>query len=212
MTVSSVNSKVSAVGKAAYVYDSSDDTWYPVAGSTNPGANIDWTGTQSFAATTTFKNSVVAQKGINVYLNATIRNAAMPSPVTGAMCFLQTTPPQLQYYDGSAWRLYGDDALLSTKNSSLTIAFEDAGRTLDIDSSSNVTVSIPKNSVTAFPIGSQISFIQSGTGSITFAAVDGAVTSILSKNSNKKIASRYSAATLIKKSTDAWYLIGDLTA
>lgn len=201
---------VSAVGKAAYIYDAATTTWYPIAGSTNPGADIDWTGTQSFANTTTFKGGVIARLGTNNFQNAATRDSAIPSPVAGTVCFIQDTK-QLQYYD-NGWKIYGDNALLSTKTAGFTIALADSGRTFEMDSPTSIVVTVPKNVTVAFPVGTQISFIQTGVGAITFAVADSLVTTILSKNSNKKIAARYSAATLIKKSADAWYLIGDLTA
>jgi beta-lactamase superfamily II metal-dependent hydrolase len=61
-----------------------------------------------------------------------------------------------------------------------------------------------------FPTGTQIAFIQVGAGQTTFAAGPGV--EILSKNSNKRISARYSPATLIKRDTNTWILIGDLTA
>ena len=201
---------ISSVGKAAYIYDAATTTWYPLAGSTNPAADIEWTGTQSFTNTATFKGGVIARLGSNNFQNAAARDSAIPSPVAGTVCFIQDTK-QLQYYD-NGWKIYGDNALLSTKTSAFTIALADSGKTFEVDSSTNVAVTIPKNATVAFPVGTQLSFIQTGAGTVTFAAADTLVTTILSKNSNKKIAARYSAATLIKKSTDSWYLIGDLTA
>jgi hypothetical protein len=210
MAVSSANSLVSSVGKAAYIYDGTDDTWYPVAGSTNPGAHFTCTGNHSFGQPTTFDKNILAKNGINNFANIAARDAAITAPVAGIVCFIQDIN-QLQYYS-NGWKVYGDNALLSSKTSSFTLALTDAGRTIEFDSATNVTVTIPKNVTVAFPIGTQISVIQTGAGAVSFAAADGTVTTILSKNSNKKIAARYSAATLIKKSTDSWYLIGDLTA
>lgn len=210
MAISSANSLVSSVGKVAYIYDGTDDTWYPVAGSTNPAANITWTGNHSFGQPTTFDKNILAKNGINNFANVAARDAAITAPVAGIVCFIQDIN-QLQYYS-NGWKVYGDDAHLASKTAGFTLALSDSGKTLEVDSATNVVVTIPKNVTVAFPVGSQLSFIQAGAGAVTFAAADGTVTTILSKNSNKKISARYSAATLIKKSTDSWYLIGDLTA
>jgi hypothetical protein len=48
------------------------------------------------------------------------------------------------------------------------------------------------------------------TGAVTF--VQGSGVNILSKNSNKNIASRWSGATIVKTDTNTWVLIGDLIA
>jgi hypothetical protein len=80
-----------------------------------------------------------------------------------------------------------------------------------LDSTSDITVTIPLNSVVPFIVGQRFDFIRLNTGNVTFAAGDVAV-GLQSKNSNKKIAARYSGATLIKIDTNNWILIGDLTA
>jgi hypothetical protein len=76
--------------------------------------------------------------------------------------------------------------------------------------SSGHTVTIPTNAQVPFQIGTQIAFVQIGLGQTSFTSVLGV--EILSKNSNKKISARYSPATLIKRDTNTWILIGDLTA
>jgi hypothetical protein len=79
---------------------------------------------------------------------------------------------------------------------------------MNVSSANNVT--IPTNTEVPFLTGTQIAFIQVGSGQTTFAASPGV--EILSKNSNKRISARYSPATLIKRDTNTWILIGDLTA
>jgi hypothetical protein len=59
-------------------------------------------------------------------------------------------------------------------------------------------------------VGTQIAFIQTGAGQLVFVPASGVT--LLSKNSNRKVAARYSPATLIQKSANTWVLIGDLTA
>ena len=81
---------------------------------------------------------------------------------------------------------------------------------MTIDSPSNLDVTIPPNSSAPFPIGSRLDVVRVGTGTVTF--VQGSGVTINSKNSNKKIAARYSAASIIKTDTNTWVLIGDLTA
>jgi len=98
------------------------------------------------------------------------------------------------------------------------LAQVDSGKTIDIDSSTAVVVTIPANSAVAFPVGTQIAFIQIGVGQVSFAPDTGVT--LLSKGigasptipGNRKISARYSAATLIKRSENVWTLIGDLTA
>ena len=79
------------------------------------------------------------------------------------------------------------------------------------DSGTDIIITVPKDSVTAFPIGTSIDFIVGGTGEVDFAPVDGDV-AILSLSSYKSILGQYSAVSLIKTAADAWVLIGALKA
>ena len=210
-------STISNVGKVAYVYDQPNDTWHPVAGYTNTTEPFAWSGAHNFSNTVNFNSVLNAKAGINNFLDAAARDLAITSPINGIVVFVRQTNAgavinQIQYYFNGAWRVYGENASLVTKTSNHTLELADAGRTLDVDVATANTITIPTNASVSFLIGAQIAFIQTGAGQTSFAAANSITTTILSKNSNKKIASRYSPATLIKKDTDTWILIGDLTA
>lgn len=210
-------STISNVGKIAYVYDEASDTWYPVAGMTDASADFSWSGDHTFSAAGSITSAapIVASNGLNAFTNTTDRATKVPSPVNGAFAFVPVNNVmEIQYYYAGSWRVFTDNAYLSEKLASFTLTTTDVGRTIEANSSSTVTVTIPLDSVTNFTIGTQIAFIQSGTGQINFVgATDGTNTvSLLSKNSNKKTAARYSQAILVKKAANTWYLMGDLTA
>lgn len=210
-------STISEIGKVAYIYDQPSDTWYPVAGYTNTSEPFSWSGVHSFSNTVNFNSVLNAKAGINNFVDPAARDAAITSPTNGIVAFVRQTNTgavlnQIQYYFNGAWRVYGENAGLLTKTAGHVLEISDAGRTIDMDSANANTVTIPTNASVPFLIGTQIAFIQTGPGQTSFAAANGVTTTILSKNSNKKIASRYSPATLIKKDTDTWILIGDLTA
>jgi hypothetical protein len=208
-------STISGIGKVAYLYHQPTDTWHPMAGYTNTTENFTWSGTHQFSSTTTFTSVLNARAGINNFQDIAARNAAIPSPTNGIVAFVRQTNEgallnQIQYYFNGAWRIYGENANLLSKTGSFTLSLADAGRTLDTISSTSQTVTIPTNASVPFQIGTQISFIQTGAGQIVFLAASGVT--LLSKNSNKKVAARYSSATLIYKALNTWVLIGDLTA
>ena len=210
-------STISNVGKVAYVYDQPNDTWHPVAGYTNTTEPFAWSGAHDFSNTVNFNSVLNAKAGVNNFADAAARDAAITAPTNGIVVFVRQLNAgavinQIQYYFNGAWRVYGENASLVTKTSNHTLELADAGRTLDVDVATANTITIPTNASVSFLIGAQIAFIQTGAGQTSFAAANSITTTILSKNSNKKIASRYSPATLIKKDTDTWILIGDLTA
>lgn len=93
---------------------------------------------------------------------------------------------------------------------SVTLALSDAGKILISAAAGAHNITVPPNSSVAFDVGTQIDFIQFGAGQPTFVAGSGVT--IFSKASYVKISAQYAAATLVKGSTNGWYLLGDLSA
>lgn len=106
-----------------------------------------------------------------------------------------------------------DPALLcfSPQTDSYTLALADAGKMVQMGKATAQTLTVPKNSVVAFGVGTQILIEQSGAGQVTIAPVDGDVT-IQSADSALKTAKQYSVAGLVKLATDTWLVMGDVIA
>lgn len=203
----------STPSKVAYMYDATTLTWYPIAGVANTTVDYEWQGVHVFNGLNTIINSVdtsvkhlIAKNGVNIFPDATNRDDDLNTPpAVGTVCYL-TNPGKLEIYNGSDW-ISLTSSTLSTKTDDYTLTQHDAGKTIIVDSASDKTITI--SSGLEFASGERVDIIRKGSGNVT---IGGAV-SILSKNSNKKIAAQYSGATLIKTDdTDTWILIGDLTA
>ena len=208
-------STVSSTSKVAYMYDQVSDTWYAVAGTANTNVAYSWNAAHTFGSVVTVNDVIRAKGGVNRFQNPTARNTIIPSPVKGTVCFVEQTDGgtdinQVQIYNGTSWVGMLDTATLSTKTTDYNLGLADAGQTLLIDSTIDRTVTVPLNSAVPFAIGQRLDVVRLNTGNVTFAGAVGVT--INSKNSNKKIAARYSGATLIKYDTNTWVLIGDLTA
>lgn len=210
---------ITNIGKIAYILQ--NGVWHPLAGMTDTSADFQWTGDHEFDGsvvfdgTSTVNGSLVAKNTLNFFTSSSNRNSAIPSPVNGTIAYVVSdSVVQPQFYYNGQWNIVGSNAYLNEKTSGYTLALDDAGKTFDLNFSSTGTVTIPLNSNVAFPIGSQIAFIRSGAGGVTFAGQTSGLNSVtlLSKNSNKSIAARYSQAVLVKKAENTWYLFGDLTA
>ena len=93
---------------------------------------------------------------------------------------------------------------------SYTLVLSDNGKLVEVANASAITVSIPTNS-TAFPIGSQITVLQSGVGQITIAAATPGTTTV-NATPGLKLRAQWSSAVLIKRNTEQWVVIGDLVA
>ena len=99
--------------------------------------------------------------------------------------------------------------VIDTKTDSYTLLLTDAGETLEMNSASANTVTIPLNSSVAFAIGTTLDIIQYGAGQTTIVAAGGVT--LRSKGAALKLTGQYSGATLYKRDTDEWVIVGDLT-
>ena len=89
-----------------------------------------------------------------------------------------------------------------------TLGAADDSKLVEMNVSIANTVTVPTNASVGFPIGTEITIIQQGTGQTTIAAAGGVT--LRSAGGLLNLASQYSAATLIKRGTNEWYVIGDL--
>jgi len=95
-------------GKATYVYNAADDTWYQVSGKTDISGTFEWTGLHTHLSSLTALDNFTAKKGINNFLNPTARDASITSPTAGSLCVIRQnnsgdTINTLQIYSGSEW-------------------------------------------------------------------------------------------------------------
>jgi hypothetical protein len=96
----------------------------------------------------------------------------------------------------------------NTQTSSYTLVLSDASKIIDMNVGSANTVTVPNNSSVAFPIGTEITVMQYGAGNTTIVAASGVT--FRSKDFSTRIGDQYTGATLIKRDTNEWYLIGNI--
>lgn len=105
----------------------------------------------------------------------------------------------------------GEQAGINTQTgTAYTLALSDKGKVVEMNNGSANTLTIPANSDVAFPVNSRVDIVQYGAGQTTIAGASGVV--IYSSDGNVKLNKQYSGATLYKRSTNGWVLIGDLVA
>ena len=206
-------------GKVAYIYDEATDKWYAISGAVNTAASYVWTGTQTFNSTVVANDVINAKGGVNNFLNPTVRDSVLTSPTNGIVAFIRQDTSgnvinQLQYYHNGRWRIYGDSSFLSSVTSSRSLTLDDAGKTLVVDSSSSVTLTVPLNATAAFDKGQKIEVYRIGSGSVTIQRESSGM-SILSKDqagvsTYATIDARYGKVTLVKIDTNTWIVYGDI--
>jgi len=101
------------------------------------------------------------------------------------------------------------DVAVNAQTASYTLALTDRNNLVEISNASANTLTVPPNSTVAFPIGAQISILQTGAGQTTITAGAGVT---INSTPGLKCRTQWSSATLIKRATDTWVAIGDLSA
>lgn len=140
--------------------------------------------------------------------------AAAVTDETGSGALVFGTSPTLS--GATITNLVYTQAILtpSFTTNAYTLALGDQGDILLASNGSTAgTVNIPTNASVAFPTGTQITVVQTGSGQLTIQASTPATTTIASTGATStapKLRAQNSAATLIKTNTDAWYVIGDI--
>jgi hypothetical protein len=102
----------------------------------------------------------------------------------------------------------GNQAVENTQTDSYTLVLTDAGKMITMNKATANNLTVPPNSSVAFPINSRIDVIQYGAGQTTIVAGSGVT--IRSSGSKLKLTGQYSGASLWKKGTDEWVLVGDI--
>lgn len=147
-------------------------------------------------------NENLMQQSIAVFTDASGRDAAITSPVNGQFAYL-TGSSSLVKYNGSAWV----DALASStavqeKSSNYTLLASDAGSYIYVTAAATITIA------DVLEVGETVNIISTTADAVDFAA--GAGVTLYSKESLVTLTGQYSGASVTKKATGDYFIIGDL--
>lgn len=95
------------------------------------------------------------------------------------------------------------------QTASYTLVLSDASKLIEMNVASANNLTVPLNSSAAFPIGTKIDILQIGAGQTTVVATGGVT---INANPGLKLSGQWAAASLIKRGTDTWVLIGNISA
>jgi hypothetical protein len=90
-----------------------------------------------------------------------------------------------------------------------TLVLTDAGKLVTLDNAGAITLTVPLASSVAYAIGTSIDMVQIGAGQVTVAGTGGVT---VNATPGLKFRAQWSAATLLKITSDTWVLVGDLSA
>jgi hypothetical protein len=92
-----------------------------------------------------------------------------------------------------------------------TAVLNDAYQTLvPMNKATAVAFKIPTNASVAFPVGTAITVLNKGAGTVTISAVTSGTTTVLSAGAvaASPTLGQYKTAVCIKTATDTWYVVG----
>jgi hypothetical protein len=98
----------------------------------------------------------------------------------------------------------------NAKTASYTLVLTDQSKVVEINNASANTLTIPTNASVPFPVGTYILFIQTGAGQTTITPADGTVT--INGTPGLKTRTQWSSATIMKRATNTWIVMGDVVA
>ena len=150
-------------------------------------------------------NLNLMQQAIAVFTDATAREAAIATPLNGQFAYLTGTS-NLTKFTGAAW-----ENAISIPDTGTTVSEQETSRAIvagDANSFIYATAAITITVDDELAIGETVNFIQNAAGAITFAA--GAGVTLNSKEALLDTNGQFTGASLTKKATNSYYLIGDL--
>jgi len=101
------------------------------------------------------------------------------------------------------------EPLTNAQSANYTLVLADRNKIVEMNVSTANTLTVPAHSAVSFAVGTHITVIQTGAGQTTVTAGAGVT---INATPGLKMRAQWSGATLIKRATDTWVLIGDLSA
>lgn len=170
------------------------------------------TGTDTLVAratTDTLTNKTLTSPTITT---PTFTLATTSSTTSGRMSY-DSTNKKIQVGDGSNALDYASSTLVTNaQTASYTLVLADKDKLVEVSNASANTVTIPTNASVAYPTGTQINILQTGAGQTTISGTSGVtVNSTGATTASPKLRAQWSSATAIKRGTDTWVVIGDIS-
>lgn len=98
---------------------------------------------------------------------------------------------------------------IDPETASYTLVLANREQMVEMNVSSANTLTVPTNASVAFPIGTRVHVVQTGSGQTTITPASGVT---INGTPGLKTRAQWSAVTLVKRASDTWIAFGDLTA
>jgi hypothetical protein len=180
---------------------------------------VEWTTISGYSAPTLGSTSIASGATVTTVAGLTLTSPTLNTPTLTLSTTTSTTNGVIGWVQASDKIVVGDgtnaiefapSTLLTNAQTgtTYTLALTDKDRMVEISNAGAITLTVPTDASVNFPVGSQINILQTNTGQIT---VGGSGVTI-NATPGLKLRARWSSATLIKRGTNLWVLVGDLSA
>lgn len=88
-----------------------------------------------------------------------------------------------------------------------TLVLADEGKLVTLTNAAAITLTVPTNATSAFPVGSRVDLVPLGAGMVTIVGAGGVT---IRATPSAVTRATYSAVSLVKIATDEWLCVGDL--
>jgi hypothetical protein len=170
---------------------------------TTDGTTSSWGTVAGYSAPTLGSTSIASGATVSNVAGLTINSTTIPTSKT----LVDTDSSQTltnKTLTGPVINL-----VTSAQTASYTLVLTDSSDLVEMSNASANNLTVPLNSSVAFPVGAQIHILQTGAGQTTVVATGGVT---INATPGLKLRAQWSSATLIKRATDTWVLVGDLSA
>jgi hypothetical protein len=177
-------------------------------------SGLEWGTDNSYSAPTLGSTSIGSGATVT-----TVAGLTLTTPTITLSATTSTTNAQIAWVQATDKIVVGDGTiavefapstiLTNAQTSSYTLVAADKDKMVEMTVGSANNLTVPLNSSVPYPTGTQINILQAGSGQTTVVATGGVT---INATPGLKLRAQWSSATLIKRATDTWVLVGDLSA
>jgi hypothetical protein len=190
--------------------DNIDVFQFSGSGTITAGTGITVSGNEVSINTATTVDLNTTQTLTNKTLTTPILTLSATSSTSNGRLAWDQTNDKILVGDGtSAIEFAPSTILINAQTASYTLVAADKDKLVEMSVGSANNLTVPLNSSVAYPIGTRINVVQTGSGQTTIAPTGGVT---INGTPGLKLRAQWSAVTLVKRAENTWVAFGDLTA
>jgi hypothetical protein len=187
---------------------------------TNDGSGtLSWGTVTGYSAPTIGSTSIASGATVTTIAGLTLTSPIVNTPELTLSATTTTSNGRMAWVQASDKIVVGDGTiavefapstiLTNAQTASYTLVLADKDKVVEMGVGSANNLTVPLNSSVAFPIGTQITLVQTGSGQTTVVATGGVT---INGTPGLKLRAQWAGATLIKRAENTWVVVGDLSA